>query len=64
MADGEAVNNLYNNWGIEPDNYGEGQNALALGLTQWPVASGHLGKPGQWNDINEKNKIYFVVEYN
>ncbi len=60
--DGSAVNNRYNNWGKEPDNYG-GQNALGLALTEWPKGSGSLGIAGQWNDVKEFDKLYFVIEY-
>ncbi len=62
-ADGNAVNALYNNWGNEPDDYQNAQDALALALTQWPVSSGTLGKAAEWNDVSEKNNLYFVIEY-
>lgn len=50
-------------WGIngslsEPDDFGEKQDHLALGLQDWPV-----GDAGQWNDINGSNKLFFVVEF-
>ena len=58
----------YTNWGSgplggEPDNYQGAQDAMAMGLTVWPYPSGGLGQAGQWNDINENNKIYFLVEW-
>ncbi|OYT11130.1 MAG: hypothetical protein B6I18_05480 [Bacteroidetes bacterium 4572_112] len=56
-SNGSAVGGLYNNWGNEPDNYGE-QDALGLSLNGWP-----LGVAGQWNDVNHANTLYFIVEY-
>ncbi len=55
---GNAVGGLYNNWGDEPDNFGSGQDGLGLALTDWP-----LGVAGQWNDVANTNKLYFVIEY-
>lgn len=57
--DGTAVNGSYENWGKEPDDYGTGQDALGIAITDWP-----LGKKSQWNDIKKSNKLYFVIEYN
>lgn len=56
--DGKAINGAYVNWGKEPDDYGTGQDALGIAITDWP-----LGKKGQWNDIKDGNKLYFVIEY-
>jgi hypothetical protein len=69
-AGGKAVNDAYNNWGgtsenkkNEPDDYGSGQDAAAIGLEPWPKNAGFLGKAGEWNDIDmELNELYFVVE--
>jgi len=50
----------------EPDNYKGEQHHLALALEFWPRGARKyelLGNPGQWNDISEKNKLYFVIEY-
>ncbi|MDH7515656.1 MAG: lectin-like protein [Bacteroidota bacterium] len=56
---GYAVGGQYTNWGNEPDNYGpSGQDALGLALTNWPY-----GSAGQWNDINENNQIYYIIEH-
>jgi hypothetical protein len=57
----------YTNWGsAEPDNYNNYQNALAMGLEDWPYwlqgTDSTYGKAGQWNDISEDNAIYFVME--
>ena len=54
---GSAVGGLYNNWEDEPDDF-SGQDGLAIAFTNWP-----LGSAGQWNDIDETNSIYFIVEY-
>jgi len=67
---GVAVNNAYENWGgtsvgkpNEPDNSQGKQNAAAIGLAPWPKNSGSLGQAGEWNDINEYNQLYFIIEF-
>jgi hypothetical protein len=61
---GEAVGGLYNNWGNEPDNWNQ-QDGLGLAITQWPLGSSSpLGVPGQWNDVDDANDLYYIVEYN
>jgi len=55
---GTPVNDLYNNWGNEPDNWNT-QNGLGLAITNWP-----LGVAGQWNDVDDSNNLYYVIEYN
>lgn len=59
MQDGMPVDGSYTNWGNEPDNFGTGQDALGLAITDWP-----LGVAGQWNDIDETNTLFFLVELN
>jgi len=54
---GNPVNGLYNNWGGEPDNWNT-QNGLGLALTSWPY-----GDAGQWNDVDDSNDLYYIVEY-
>jgi hypothetical protein len=54
---GTPVNGLYNNWGGEPDNWNN-QDGLGLALSSWP-----FGDPGQWNDVDDSNTLYFVIEY-
>lgn len=54
---GGPVGGLYNNWGNEPDNWNN-QDGLGLAITDWP-----LGVSGQWNDIDDGNDLYFVIEY-
>ena len=55
----------YTNWGqAEPDNYFN-QDALAMGLQNWPKGSSGsqaYGLAGQWNDISRSNKLTFIVE--
>ena len=57
-ASGSPVGGLYNNWGNEPDDFGTGQDGLGLAITNWP-----LGSAGQWNDVDDANTLYFVIEY-
>lgn len=54
---GSVVGGLYNNWGNEPDNF-QNQDALGIALSSWP-----FGAAGQWNDVDENNNLYFIVEY-
>lgn len=60
---GEAIDNQFNKWGNEPDNFDGNQNHLALALTEWPKDSGTLGTTQQWNDLANGNALYFVIEY-
>ena len=67
---GSAVIGAYINWGgtgsgqaKEPDDFGSGQDAAAIGLEAWPAGSGSLGIAGEWNDIALTNSLYFVIEY-
>ncbi len=63
---GNSLSGSYTNWGSgfvnEPDDF-DGQDALAMALESWPVGGG-IGTAGEWNDIDENNLIYFVVEFN
>ncbi len=54
---GSAVDALYNNWGIEPDDF-NGQDAAGIALTDWP-----FGVAGQWNDVDTDNTLYYIIEY-
>jgi len=65
---GSPVGGLYNNWGYttaqnEPDNYNGAQDAAGICLNRWPTSSGALGSRGQWNDVNETNSLYYIVEF-
>jgi hypothetical protein len=58
----------YSNWGNgvygnEPDNSMGTQDTLAMGMTPWPYPNGGLGTAGQWNDINQANNLYYLVEW-
>ncbi len=63
-VDGNPVGNNFVNWGHEPDNFNGHQNALAIALTEWPLGIGSLGQQGQWNDLNENDRLYFLIEIN
>ena len=66
---GVALNGAYVNWGnkntsnpdktSEPDNflYLNDQDGLGLSLGSWPY-----GVSGQWNDIDQANKLFYVIE--
>lgn len=62
-VDGKPIGGLYSNWGTEPDNFSGGQDCLGLAFTQWPLATGTLGSPRQWNDVRCTNKLYYIIEY-
>jgi hypothetical protein len=65
------VGNRYHNWGgkqsgtvHEPDDHGGQQDAAAIGLAKWPTGPGvGLGVAGEWNDIDETNTLYYIVEF-
>lgn len=57
-VDGSPVDGLFNNWGMEPDNFGTGQDALSLALTDWP-----FGVAGQWNDLDQINGLFYLIEF-
>ncbi len=56
-ASGAPVSGHYNNWGNEPDDF-NGQDGLGISLNGWP-----LGVAGEWNDVDDQNTLYFLVEY-
>jgi hypothetical protein len=69
---GSIVGSNYNNWGrqfgtgpqMEPDNFQQNQDAAAIALNGWPLNSGGFyGVSGQWNDINQNNTLFYVIEY-
>ena len=67
-GDGTLVTSGYSNWGagalgVEPDDYGGAQDAMAFGLQSWPQPSGGIGTAFKWNDVNPANSLYFVVEW-
>ena len=60
---GSPVGGRYTNWGIQPDNAGGAEDALAMGLADWPEPFYDLGATGQWNDLEAGNKLVYVVEF-
>ena len=67
-GDGTLVTSGYSNWGagalgVEPDDYGGVQDAMAFGLQSWPQPSGGIGVAYKWNDVNPANSLYSVVEW-
>jgi hypothetical protein len=56
-ATGIAPNGHYTNWGNEPDDFNN-QDGLGLAVTNWP-----RGLAGQWNDVNDNNQLYYIIEY-
>ena len=61
-ATGSSTNDMYNNWGNEPDDFG-GQDCLGIAITEWPLGSGSLGQSSQWNDVKCRNTLYYIVEF-
>ena len=60
---GSPVGGRYANWGIQPDNLGGAENALAMSLEDWPEPFYDLGATGQWNDLEGSNKLLYVIEF-
>ena len=60
---GAPVNGRYTNWGIQPDNAGGSENALAMSLADWPKPFYDLGTIGQWNDVEAGNTLVYVIEF-
>ena len=60
---GSPVGGRYTNWGIQPENAGGAENALAMGLADWPEPFYDLGATGQWNDLEAGNKLVYVIEF-
>ena len=60
---GAPVNGRYTNWGIQPDNAGGAENALAMSLAGWPEPFYDLGAIGQWNDLEAGNGLVYVIEF-
>lgn len=67
---GSVVGGLYNNWGgtsagtpNEPDDFMNNQDAAGIALSSWPAGSSSpLGVAGEWNDIDQTEQLYYVVE--
>jgi hypothetical protein len=68
---GRSISTGRSEWGSgtlgrEPDNSFNGQDALAIGLENWPQGSSPgsgYGNAGQWNDISESNSLFYVIEF-
>jgi len=72
LRDGTPTAGQYSNWGhqsgnngvqMEPDNSGNQQDHAAIALTEWQRDAGNLGQASQWNDLNEANLLYYIIEY-
>ena len=67
---GYPIGGAFNLWGgastgtpNEPDDFLSNQDAAAIGLEAWPQGTGGLGIAGEWNDIDQANTLYYVIEY-
>ena len=60
---GNPVGGLFTNWGVQPDNATGNEDALAMGLADWPEPFFDLGTTGQWNDLDGNTPVVYVVEF-
>ena len=60
---GSGVADRYTNWGIQPDSATGNEDALAMGLRDWPEPFYDLGSTGQWNDLDTETTLVYVVEF-
>ena len=60
---GDAVSGRYTNWGVQPDDAGNSEDGLAIGLADWPDPFYDLGDTGQWNDLNKDTPLFSLVEF-
>lgn len=60
---GKPVGGLYANWGVQPDSATGNEDALAMGLADWPEPFYDLGAAGQWNDLDNTTSLAYVVEF-
>lgn len=60
---GSGVADRYTNWGVQPDNATGEEDALAMGLRDWPEPFFDLGSTGQWNDLDTNTALFYVVEF-
>lgn len=60
---GYSVGGLFTNWGVQPDNATGDEDALAMGLGDWPEPFYDLGTAGQWNDLDGNTALAYVVEF-
>ena len=60
---GNPVGGLFTNWGVQPDSATGDEDALAMGLGDWPEPFYDLGTAGQWNDLDGDTPLVYVVEF-
>ena len=60
---GSGVADRYTNWGVQPDSATGDEDALAMGLGDWPEPFFDLGAAGQWNDLDVDTTLMYVVEF-
>ena len=60
---GKPVGGLYTNWGVQPDSGSGDEDALAMGLGDWPEPFYDLGAAGQWNDLDGNTALAYVIEF-
>ncbi|MGB0156470.1 MAG: hypothetical protein ACPF86_04270 [Luminiphilus sp.] len=60
---GSSVGGRYHNWGVQPDDATGSEDALAMGLGDWPEPFYDLGAAGQWNDLDPGNALMYVIEF-
>ena len=60
---GNPVDGLFTNWGVQPDSATGDEDALAMGLGDWPEPFYDLGAAGQWNDLDGNTTLAYVVEF-
>ena len=60
---GSPIGGRYNNWGIQPDDETGSEDALAMGLGDWPEPFYDLGEAGQWNDLDPDTSLFYVIEF-
>jgi len=60
---GSSVGGRYHNWGVQPDDATGSEDALAMGLGDWPEPFYDLGSAGQWNDLDPGNALMYVIEF-
>ena len=60
---GSPVGGLFSNWGVQPDDATGEEDALAMGLADWPDPFYDLGESGQWNDLDPTNALLYVIEF-
>ena len=60
---GSPVEGRFTNWGVQPDSATGDEDALAMGLGDWPEPFYDLGAAGQWNDLDGNTALAYVVEF-